>query len=303
MALAGGRLSGSLAVFRLMFQSHSLCLQVLTKANDRVFISHRDFALWALGFVGFIVLFMILFTLLTPWRWIETFNSSTDIFGRSSSFYSCRSEDGTSPYSIVIVVAQALMVLLGCLWCYQTRELETEYHETQYISYALILLMETVLIGLPLFSLLESTRLTSFSFGVGSVFLICSVLLSLIFLPKMMALRRERQTAEAEARMAQNVHGHSSQRSSHMRGGPSGRDDDDDDSDSDSLLDDKGLLPSEIAEDKTKRDTAVTASDYEASQPLQPEGMEKIQRASDSSAPFAPETEPGQPTAELTEPL
>ena len=131
---------------------------------------------------------MILWTTLSPWQWALKAEESTDVFGRSSSFYTCQSADDGQAYAIVVIVFHATALLVANWWSYRARELETEYSESQYIGYALISELETIVLGTPFVVLLDSNPVARFFVQVGLVFLTSFVPLSLIFIPKMRSL-------------------------------------------------------------------------------------------------------------------
>lgn len=113
---------------------------------DRLLLRKRDFAIWGCGFVAVNSIVMVLWTILTPWQWTLTLEESTDLFGRSSSYYTCKSADGGHVYAILVVVFHASVLILGNWWSYRARELQTEYSESQYIGYALISELETIVL-------------------------------------------------------------------------------------------------------------------------------------------------------------
>ena len=159
---------------------------------ERVILSRKDFAVWTTFFVAFNVVFLTLWTLLDPWQWLLTIDDSRDRFGRSGSYYICRNEaDDVSPYAVIIICFHSYVLLQACWWSFRTSELETEYKETEYIGYTLILLLETVAIGATLVTLLDSTQASRFFLMSGSVFLICMVLLGVLIAPKIIAHGQE----------------------------------------------------------------------------------------------------------------
>ena len=184
-------------------------LQILVDPEmDRVMLTKRDFVVWCSGFVVFNALFLTLWTVISPWQWLVSESESTDLFGRTDSFYSCRTHnEKVSPYAAVIVIFHISVLVLACWWSYKTNEVTTEYSETKYIGYTLILLLESVVIVAPLTILLDSSRASRFILMSGSVLLISTVLLGLIFVPKIISQAKERRLAAMVSKKTPSVNG------------------------------------------------------------------------------------------------
>ena len=170
---------------------------------DRLYLSNRDFAMWAAGYLAVNCTIMAIWQARDPLQWIRTLEETTDVFGRSGSFYSCQTaDDGSLPYAITLIAFHAFMLLLANSWSCKTREMQTEYNESRYIGYTLVSELEAIVVGSPFVILLDSIPPARFFVQIGLVFLTSSVMLCLIFLPKMRALRRLKIQEREERRQS-----------------------------------------------------------------------------------------------------
>ena len=80
------------------------------------------------------VVILAAWTAIDPCEWTRTNKDATDVFNRPvESYGSCKGEDSL-PYVVVLLVINFLCLILGNWWAYQSRNIETEYLESRYVS-------------------------------------------------------------------------------------------------------------------------------------------------------------------------
>ena len=148
---------------------------------------------------------LIPWTIVAPLEWTRTVRDSTDIFDRYvDSYASCSNEDAL-PYVIVIIILNVGFLVLANWWAYQSRNIETEYHESRYIGISMASVLQAWCMGVPILIVVWDNPSAKFFVEAGIVFVTALAVLLLIFTPKMLAIRSERiQKAEEEKRGAYN---------------------------------------------------------------------------------------------------
>jgi len=170
-------------------------LQVyLNPEFDRVYIYSRQFLIWCSVALASNVVILALWTALAPRKWTRTFDSSTDVYGRPFSWHgTCESQDDAArPFVIVLLIINCMALLVSNYWSYRAMDLEIEYQENNYISFALGSVLEAFILGIPILALLTKEPGPKYFVSVGLILLTSFVVLCLIFVPKTRNLRRER---------------------------------------------------------------------------------------------------------------
>ena len=86
------------------------------------------------------------------------------------------------------------VLLLSNIQAYQARSIQSEFNESQYISIIMASMLQAFLIGIPIMALVGGKLPRVFYLvGVSLIFVVCMVILLLLFLPKMLFLSRERE--------------------------------------------------------------------------------------------------------------
>lgn len=138
-------------------------------------------------------LVLLLMTFLAPLDYV-TIDEGLDSFGRPNEFSSrCNFEDDQLPYLITLGVLNGGCLLFALFQAYESRNLSVEFSESLYVFQALMLIMLSSLIGIPLL-LLARDDANSYTFLACSIiFVICSSILSVIFVPKIQYLQKKQK--------------------------------------------------------------------------------------------------------------
>ncbi|KAG7368674.1 7 transmembrane sweet-taste receptor of 3 GCPR [Nitzschia inconspicua] len=145
-------------------------------------VSEKDVMLpFAVLFTSNLIL-MTVWTLVDPLTWTRIETSPTESFG------ACRVDDESSVSWKVIVSFVAVLngaALIGAnLEAYKARHVDTEFGESRYIGLIMGSYLQVVAVGLPLFFLVNDNPTARFFLTSSMVFLMCSSVLLLLFIPK-----------------------------------------------------------------------------------------------------------------------
>jgi hypothetical protein len=103
-------------------------------------------------------------------------------------------------------VSVNLCVLATACWqAYEARDIKSEFAEARYIAMTVFSLTQGFLTGLPIVAVARDTPETFYLILTVLVFGVCAVVLSLIFIPKMMMQRRYGRMTEIQQNKAMLV--------------------------------------------------------------------------------------------------
>lgn len=119
----------------------------------------------------------------------ETIVVSKDTFDRNVETYGvCSSEHG-SIFLAVLCIINIGSLLFAVIEAYKARNISTELQESSYIFTAMAIILLVSFIGVPVLIIAHETNAYYFVV-VGIVFVVCSSILLLIFIPKIQAVRK-----------------------------------------------------------------------------------------------------------------
>ena len=164
------------------------------KAFRSIKVSETDVMLpFAILFTCNLIL-MTLWTVLDPLVWTRVETSPTESYG------ACKVEDRYDVSWKVIVSFIAIFngaALIGAnIEAYKARNVDTEYGESSYIGLIMGSFLQVVLVGLPLFFLVNDNPTARFFLTSSMVFLMSISVLLLLFVPKWRTLRQRRTKQE-----------------------------------------------------------------------------------------------------------
>ena len=161
---------------------------------DRLMIGRRDFILWPCFTVGLNVILLSIWTVVSPLHYDVVPDGSTDLFGRSLSSYGvCQAREGFSKpnwFWLSLLLLNVVGLLIANFFTYQTRSIETEYRESQYIAFSLGTIIEAYVIGSAMQHATRDSPDANYVITLGTITLTSFLSSALIFLPKM-AFHRE----------------------------------------------------------------------------------------------------------------
>jgi hypothetical protein len=154
-------------------------------------VSEKDVMLpFAVLFTCNLIL-MTVWTLIDPLIWMRIQTSSTESYG------ACRVEDkGSSAWKVIVSIVAVLngAALIGAnVEAYKSRNVDTEYGESNYIGLIMGSYLQVVAVGLPLFFLVNDNPTARFFLFSSMVFLMSISVLLLLFIPKWRLARQRRR--------------------------------------------------------------------------------------------------------------
>lgn len=146
---------------------------------------------FALLAVNLIVL--ITWTVLSPLHWQRIDKDNVDMYGRPTESYAvCRSDDGL-PFAVTLIVVNVAFLIVGNWWAYTSRTIETDYDESSYIGTAMASTLQAWAMGIPILLVVMDKPPAKFYVMAGLIFITANIMLYLLYLPKMLALRKSQR--------------------------------------------------------------------------------------------------------------
>ena len=133
--------------------------------------------------------FAICWTALAPLRFVRNDHHGTDLWYRVISTYgSCVAHEHISsvPFVALLTIANLGALVILNVQAYKTRSINTEYSESKYIVIVVASMAQAGFIGIPLLFLVGEEPQATFVVRVLLIFVTCSAILCLIFIPKIL---------------------------------------------------------------------------------------------------------------------
>lgn len=137
---------------------------------------------------------LICWTTISPLQWEREYSTPTDDFGRPNETYArCIGDNEAVYWSLLAVINLGVLVLCN-YWAYRSRNIETEYNESSYVGVSAAAVLQAWAMGIPIIIVVVSdTPQAAFYVSTGIVFVTAQALISLIYIPKVVALRKVRK--------------------------------------------------------------------------------------------------------------
>ncbi len=146
-----------------------------------------------------------------PLQWHRKLGTATDIFGRVVESYGFCSSVQALPFGIVVLVLNHGVLIFFTAKAFFSRHIETEYLESRYIGVCLASVLQAWLMGIPILVVVWSNSKARFFVETGIVFVTSQSVLLLIYIPKMLAVKKDRilelaqQKTQAYRKFSQRV--------------------------------------------------------------------------------------------------
>jgi len=176
---------GFTVVFSALFSKLHRVHKVLRSAEQfrKVTITEKDVAKPFLALLTLNVLFLLVWTVMDPMRWIRLPMSADNPW---STYGVCRSEGSVSiVFGTLTLLVDTGALLMACVWAYQTRNIATEYAESKFIGIAIFGIFQVIIVGLPLVFLVNGNPKALYFLLSAIIFTICMSVLLLMFVPKL----------------------------------------------------------------------------------------------------------------------
>lgn len=182
-----------------------LCIDqaYLNPELDFIHVSAIDiFLFFAFYFVvNFIIL--ITWTFVSPLTWSRIYDDATDVFDRPTESYAVCQSDQSLPFVITLAVLNLGFLVIGNWWAYRSRNIETEYNESSYIGVSMAATLQAWAMGIPILIVVWDSPPAKFYVSVGIVFVTAQAVLSLVYVPKVIALRKNLQSSHEQKKAEQ----------------------------------------------------------------------------------------------------
>lgn len=135
-------------------------------------------------------------TAIAPLQFVRTLEDGTDPWNRPiGSYGQCQSTSGAKgksiPYIVVIMVTNVIALLVANYQSYRARNVETVFNESSYVAAANASFLEAILICIPIIFLMRENPTAYFVVMSVVLFILSFAILLFIFVPKMIAVRRQ----------------------------------------------------------------------------------------------------------------
>lgn len=126
-----------------------------------------------------------IWTVIDPLTYVRKDHPGTDGWNRIVSTYGSCQSDNVIPYIVPLALLNVGLLMLGNYWAYETRMITSEFSESRYIGIAMMSMLQATLTGIPLLFVVLDNPQAYYLILIFMIFVISSVILVLIFVPKM----------------------------------------------------------------------------------------------------------------------
>jgi hypothetical protein len=142
-----------------------------------------------------VALLLINIIVLTVWTGIDPLHRETvvvdqDQFERDVETYGICTSDHALIFLAILGTINLGSLLHAVFQAYQARGISTELQESSYIFTAMAFILIEAFIGIPVIIVARENVTALYFVATGLVYVVCTSILSLIFIPKMLALRK-----------------------------------------------------------------------------------------------------------------
>jgi len=179
---------GFTLIFSMLFSKTWRVNQIFRKAKKlkRIVVKEKDVILPFVTLMIVNVAVLMTWTFVAPLNYVRNFVPGTDDYNRVLATYGvCAAKTGSSvPFIAILVTVNILALLLATVQAYQARSIETEFSEATYILRALLIMLNALFIGGPVFIMSRADTKVFYIVGLILVSVTCIVTLLFVFYPK-----------------------------------------------------------------------------------------------------------------------
>lgn len=149
------------------------------------------------------VAILLSWTLVAPLTWVRVEGDSKDAFERSTdSWATCSPESGTKalPFVVTWIVFNLGSLIFAIVLAYRGRDVETDHHENRYIAISMASILQAWAMGIPIMIVVRDSPQARFFVELGIIFVTCSAILLLVYVPKILSVRTDRKKQMEEER-------------------------------------------------------------------------------------------------------
>ena len=182
-------------------------LQAYTNPElDFIYVSSLDILGTFACLYSLNLIVMIPWTLVAPLEWHRVPRDATDIFDRPVESYGNCSNADALPFAIALLILNISILIMANWWAYQSRNIETEYHESRYIGITMASILQAWCMGIPILIVVWENPQAKFFVESGIIFVTSLSFLLLVFVPKVFSIRADLiKSADDKKRQAYNT--------------------------------------------------------------------------------------------------
>jgi hypothetical protein len=194
---------GWILAFSALFTKTNRVNQIFHNPNyKRIIVTVWDVIKPAVALMSVTILVLVLWTVLEPPSW-EREVSLVDQFGRDVETMGICNYGNGLPYALVLAIVFFGVLAYACYEAYVARKVSTEFAESEYIALVLVAIVLVSFMGVPVMIIAQDEPRARVFVSAGIVFIVCLAILLLIFVPKILALRRENKSESVVIQSAQ----------------------------------------------------------------------------------------------------
>jgi hypothetical protein len=145
-----------------------------------------------------------LWNILDPIVWERRLISPTESFGFCT--VGVRSNVTWKVIVVLLGILNGGVLIVANVEAYKARKIDTEYGESVYIGLIMLFFLQIVLVGVPLFFIVQSNLVARFFLTTSMVFIMSLTVLLLIFVPKFLIYRKRlREGREGTKKRSSNI--------------------------------------------------------------------------------------------------
>ena len=189
---------GFVLIFSALFSKTWRVNQLFHNPNKfrRLKVTTRDVILPMIVLLGLNVAILACWTALNPLRFRRQLTSETDLWNRSIASYGmCIADESSMLYWALLAVVNIGALVIALVQAYQARDIQTEFSESKYIALVFASMAQACLVGGPILFIDRHDPTVLYVLQTILVFLLATVILLLIFVPKILH-QRERDIQE-----------------------------------------------------------------------------------------------------------
>jgi len=172
----------------------------LNPSFKRVVVTMMDVAKPMMAILGINALVLILMTVISPILWtVEVL--SEDQFGRPTETRGFCDWSGSLPFVAPLAVVNFASLLFSVTEAYRARHISIEFAESEYIFKSMLVICLAFFVGFPVLLLVNENNAAYYFFLSATIFITGSVVLMLIFIPKIRYQRQQDPEEEKEKRV------------------------------------------------------------------------------------------------------
>lgn len=179
---------GFTTTFAALFSKVWRLNQVISNSMQmrRVAVKEKDVILPFVVLMTANVAVLLAWTIVDPLKWVRT---NPDTQYQSNGY--CESE-GQSAWKFLIPLGllNGLALVMANIQAFRARNISTEYSESSYIMFAMVSLLQSLIIGVPLLIIVNDNEVARYFVWCGIIFIVTTSILGVMFIPKVLQKRK-----------------------------------------------------------------------------------------------------------------